>query len=115
MEATIKLDIGTIKVQKLPLKKYSELLKMLQTIPTKLVGLKSAETTEIIRNLPLIVAESLPEVINILCFASSLTPEQAEDERFGLDDAVQIVIAILEVNNYTGIYERLKKGVRATT
>lgn len=104
---TVKLDDRTIEVGKLPLGKYSELLKAVQVLPEHIVGMDKLTNDEILRKLPAIIGASLPDIINMLTIATTLKKEEIEE--LGLDEVVRVVMAVIEVNNYKEIFDSLKK------
>mgnify|MGYP003971268447 CR=1 FL=1 len=102
----IKLENKTIEVNKLPLGKYAELLKALDELPKKISSLDGLENEEILTKLPIIIADSLPEFIKIICIASPLTEDEVNS--ISLDEAVDVVLGIIKVNNYQGIFDKIK-------
>lgn len=106
---TITIDGQSVEIKKLPLGKYAELLRAVKELP-KIIGLIDGNSTEeIVRKIPEIVATSLPDVINILTIATPLKREFMESDDFGLYDAVAAISAVIEVNNYKGIFDNIKK------
>lgn len=105
----IKLDEKTVTISKLPLGKYAELLKALKELPKKVEGLDKMTPDEVMKNAPQLIGEALPEFIQILSIATPLTKEELE--QIGLDEAVRLVIAVFEVNNYREVYENAKKAL----
>ena len=104
---TIKTDTGTVEIKKLPIGKYSELLKAIKELPKHISGLETLKNDELISRLPSLIAEALPDFIAILTIASPLKKEEIEE--MGLDEVTRIVIAIIEVNNFKEVYENIKK------
>lgn len=105
----VKTDIRTITVEKLPLGKYAELLRAVQELPKHINSLGGLKNDEIIPKIPTIIANSLPDVIGIFTIATDLTAEEVE--KLGLDEATDVFLAIIEVNNYQKIYEKIKKAL----
>lgn len=105
----IKLDDKTVTISKLPLGKYADLLKALKELPKKVEGLDKMTPDEVMKNAPRLIGEALPEFIEILSIATPLTKEELE--QIGLDEAVRLVIAVFEVNNYREVYENAKKAL----
>lgn len=97
----------TIEVKKLPLGRYSELIKCLKELPQKVGGLDKLSSDEIFQRLPAIIAEAWPEVVNMLSIATDVKAEELN--QLGLDDAVTLVEAVFEVNNYQAVIEKVKK------
>lgn len=105
----IKLDDETIEISKLPIGKYSELLKAVKELPKHINGLEKKSADEIIKILPSIIGESLPDLIEILVIATPIKKEKIE--LMGLDDITKIVLGVIEVNNYRDVYDSIKKAV----
>ncbi len=106
----IELDNTTITIEKLPLGKYAEVLTLLNQLPEKIGGLENLTSDEILRKLPSIIANSLPEAVSILSVATGMTVEAVN--ALGLDEVVKLAIGVYEVNNYRDIIERIKKAAR---
>lgn len=110
---TVKLDDRELEVKKLPLGKYGELLAAVQELPKTLGGLEGISNDQIFEKLPLLISKSLPDVIGILTIATDLKKE--EIEMMGLDEAIKVVVAIIEVNNYRDVFENVKKVLARPT
>lgn len=104
----VNIDGRKVEVSKLPLGKYAELLKAVKELPKHADRFKNLESNQVLMIMPEIIGESLPDFINILSIATPLTAE--EIEQLGLDDAVKLTMAVIEVNNYQEVYNSLKKA-----
>lgn len=104
---TVQLDDKKIEVLKLPLGRYAELMRVLQNLPTKLKGVNITTNEQFLAQLPTLIADNIPEVIDILHIATDLPKE--EIEALGLFDVVKIVMAVIEVNQYKDVYAQIKK------
>jgi len=102
----VKLQNKTIEIARLPLGKYAELLNALDQLPKQLAGFDKLESDQIISILPKIIAKSLPEFVTMICIATPL--EKEEVEKLGLDEVVDVVLAVIEVNNYKHIFNQIK-------
>lgn len=94
-------------VAKLPLKKYAELLGAFEELPKHLDLVSNKSQAEVLTNLPQLLSVCYPDVVRILTIATTLTAEKVD--AMGLDDLASVVEAILEVNNYAEIYNKIKK------
>lgn len=103
---TVKLDDREVKVEKLPLGKYSDLLKAIKELPKYSDKIKGLDAQKIVELLPQIIGDAMPDLMGILAIATPLTIE--EIAQLGLDDAVKLVVAVVEVNKYQHVYESLK-------
>lgn len=106
---TLNLDGKTLVVKQLPLRRYAELLEAVQNLPKSIGGIDKLNNDEIFNQLPLLVSKALPDVLKMLTIATDL--KQEEIDELGLADAIKIVVAIVEVNDYRGVYEQIKKAM----
>lgn len=109
MKNTIVVDLSgrKIEVKKLPLSKYAELVKAVKELPKHIDKFKNLDSNEALKVLPELIGESLPDFVEILAIATPLSVEEINE--LGLDDAIELTLAVVEVNNYQKIYDRLKK------
>ena len=105
----IKVDDKEISISKLPIIKYAELLKLVKELPKYIKDMDQKSGSDLIEQLPTLISVALPDVINIIFFVCDGQVTKEEVEQMGLDDVTNIVVAIVEVNNYTEIFDRLKK------
>lgn len=111
----IKLSNGkTVTIKNLPLGKYAELLKAIKKLPKTLQDLETVDNKAIIENLPLIIANSWGDFMDIFTIATPLKKDEIEND-IDLDDAVEITLAVIEVNKYKEIYEKVKKALAQPT
>lgn len=99
MIKTIKIDNKEYKLEKLPLGRYAELLDALDKIPQHLQGLDGLSEENILKALPRMLKESLPEIIEVISIGSGIDKETITDE-FGLADVAKIIQAIFEINEF---------------
>jgi len=107
MSITVELQGRTLEVKKLPLKKYAELLKQLKKLPQHLSNLEGVSNEEIFSMLPEIIADALPDFIGVIEVATELKADEIEE--LGMDEVVDVILAVFEVNKYAKIYNKLKK------
>jgi len=103
----IILENKEIEISKLPLGKYSELLLALEELPKQLSGVDGKSAEDFLAELPKIIGNSLPDVIKILTIATPLKEEEIKE--LGLDEVIEIILAIFEVNNYQSVFDNIKK------
>lgn len=106
----VKFADREIEVKKLPLGRYAELMRAIKELPKTLGGVDALSENDIFERLPELIASSLPDAINILVIATDLTELELREEG-GLDDAIRVLVAVIEVNNYKEVYESVKKVV----
>jgi len=110
MKLTITLDDGPeVVIEKLPIGKYAELLASLQELPKKFDVFISVDKTQIMQVLPRLIGESLPDVINLLVIATPLPREKLTT--LGLSEIIDLLVAVAEVNNYSKVFDQIKKVI----
>lgn len=108
---TLTINDKKITVKKLPLRKIISLLEAVGKLPQEIGDIDQKNASEIVSNLGIIIASSLPKFVDVIVKAvdqQDVTPEFILDE-CDFNDALDLIIAILEVNNVAGILQRLKK------
>jgi hypothetical protein len=113
LETEKKITINGVKItlKKLPLRKIIGLLSDLQTLPEQVTNLDKMPSDKILETLPLLLAGVMPTVSGLIIKAvdqKEVTEEFLLDE-CGLDDNIELISAILEVNNIAKILESIKK------
>lgn len=106
---SVKLDDKTVEISKLPLGKYAELLTKIKELPKHLESIQGLSNDKILEQLPFLISVALPDVIAILTVATPLKAEEIEE--MGLDEVTNVVLAIVEVNNFKGVYDNVKKAM----
>lgn len=108
-----KLDINgkEIVVKKLPIRKVIGLLEEIGKIPETVAGMDKMSNEQLLENLPMIIATSLPVFADVVVKAiddENVNSDWLLDE-CGFDDALELIEGILEVNNVAEILNRVKK------
>lgn len=111
---TIKTEYRKVVVKKLPLGEYAEFFKQIMKLTKHFKSTDELNEEAILKKLPLILEDSPDIAINIIALASDLTEEEAKTQ-IGLDDAFDIFQGILEVNNYSKVFDRVKKMMAQRT
>lgn len=106
--SVVQLDSGDVEVKKLPLGKYALVLQELEKLPAVLEQITSQSTDEIVQQLPAILATSWSDVVGIISIATGVSKAELEEE-IGLDEAVSLVTAVIEVNNFFSVAQNLGK------
>lgn len=106
---TITLDDKTVEINKLPIGEYVELLGALQELPKHISNFDTLNPQDLLSKLPTIVAQSLPEVLNVLHIATKLELEYLKT--LGLHEIVDLFIGVVEVNKYDYLFSKVKKGL----
>ena len=81
----------------------------MRELPKHLKGFDNTSNDALFEQLPNLIAVATPEFIDMLVVATDLKKEQVE--QLGLDETVNLVIAVLEVNNYKEVYAKIKKAL----
>lgn len=104
---TLKL-FRDVVVTEVPLGKYVELLKSLDELPKYLDKLDGLKNEEIISQLPTIIAACINDFIKIIVVCTDLKAEELNTE-VGIKGTTELVLAIVEVNDYSAAWDNIKK------
>lgn len=106
----MKLNIinKEIDIKPLPLGKYAEIMKAFDKLPSHFNSLSGASNDEAIKRVPILIADSLPEVTKILSIGSGLSDEEIIN--LNLEEATDLFLAIYQANNYSNIFTKIKKA-----
>lgn len=108
-------EAKTIEVSKLPIGKYAELLKVITELPKQIKELFNSSdkisNDELIDKIPNLVGTCLPDIVNLIVVACEGQVTKEEVESMGLDEIVDALIAIFEVNNYSSVFNKIKKAL----
>lgn len=107
---TLKFEGKSVEIKKLPLGRYVDLIKAIKLLPKHLPELSGLAFDEVLKKLPGLVEDAYPDFIDILMIATPLTKEDLESDWFGLGEAVDAILAVVEVNNYQEIFDKIKKA-----
>lgn len=108
-EIIITINDQEVTIKKLPLGKYAELLKSVKELPKHLDKIDGKSQKEILENIPFLLSECSPDIFRLIHITTGLDLIYIENE-LGMDDFVEIISAVLTVNNYGKIYSKIKKG-----
>lgn len=109
-EITVILDEKPLVIKRLPLGKYVELLKSIKELPKHFGELNNKSNEEILKNLPTLISQCMPDIIALVHVSTGIDSEYIEKE-MGIDELIDVVGAIFEVNNYAKVYEKIKKAI----
>lgn len=108
-EITIQINDQPLVIKKIPLGKYADILKSVKELPKHFDKINGKSDKEIIENLPFLISECMPDIVSVIHVTTGLESSYIETE-LGVDDLIEIFTALLSVNNYGKIYEKIKKG-----
>lgn len=112
----VKTEFGDVTVHKMPLVDYAELLKALDNTPKsiyKIIGgvdqdkLKGMDNMEYLALLPTLLASAWPDLIAIVAVPTDKDAKFMAKLDFA--DAVDVLAAILELNDVPRIVASIKK------
>lgn len=107
----VKLDKTEVEVVKLPIGRYSELLEVFRALSTKinLSDFTTGSNKDILKMLPDLILGNLPEALKIIQIGTGLSQEEVS--ALGLNECIDLIMAIIEENKYADVYEKIKKGL----
>jgi hypothetical protein len=85
-------------IKKMPLGKIAEVFQALEQLPKQFEDFDKLSTDTLVEKLPEMISTALPELTKILSIASGIEQEELQ-ERAGLDEITDLVIAVLDVNS----------------
>ena len=109
----VATEFGDVTVRKLALKDYGLLLRALKKIPNILNTFykdkdkSEMKTEDILPVLPVMIADALPEVIEILSIATDKDTKFVE--QLDLADTINVLHEALVINDYSRVAEMIKK------
>lgn len=98
-----------IAIKPLPIKRYAELLEILDTIPELINEITNTPDEEVISKLPKFIRQNLNEFIKIVSIGLGIALEEVE--QYSLLDIVKAVQEIIIVNQFTEVWEEIKKVI----
>lgn len=112
----VTTEFGDVTVHKMPLSDYADLLKALDNVPKSLLGffnemdsekLKSMEAIDYALYLPGLLASSWNDLVAVIAVPTD--KDAAFMAKLDLADAVDVVAALLELNDVPRIIAAVKK------
>lgn len=110
----VKTGAGAVQVRKLALKDYAEFIRALRKLPGRLAelfksGKDVSDMAVIFEELPEVLADGFPDLINLLAVVTDKDQAFFEGDDIDMADAIEIIQAALEVNDYERIVASIKK------
>ena len=107
------MDGSEIIVNKLPLGKYAQLLIALKNMPTEVMSelsnIDAQSEDNAIQGIFGLVGTAWAQVLDIISIGSGIDKDRIEnDPIIGLDGGVELLVAIIEVNNLAVVIGNLK-------
>lgn len=100
-------------VNKMPLGKIAKALQSLDKIPNIIDKLDTTDNEKIIQQIPSLIMEAFPEFTKLLSIATGVDETIIANE-IGLAEATDLIIAVIEVNNFEKVFENIKKMTART-
>jgi hypothetical protein len=95
----IKINEKDYTISMLPLGKYSEILEAMDKLPELLGTMSGVNQAEMLKVLPKILKNAMPEFIKILNIGSGITEDVLNNE-MGLVDVANLFVTVWEVNEF---------------
>lgn len=110
---TIKINGEKVEIKKIPLKRFSDLIKAVRNLPMIIIeNFQGEELTEeaIIQKVPELIGLIDDDIINCVSVASGIEKEILEE--VGIDEFLVVVNAVLEINNIQAIVGEVKNSLK---
>lgn len=114
-ETQLTLAGKKITIKKLPIRKLTDVIQRLSGLPddlkSQIANLDKESTEETLAKTPMLIATALPHIADIValaCNSDDVTADFLLDE-CGVDDAMELVNALIELNNIKSILDNAKK------
>ena len=111
----VKIAGKTVEVKKLPLGDMAVLFQSVQELPKEITGLDKMSGEDALARLPFMIGVAIPAFAPMIASAvgNQVTTEELLNKA-DLEEVMDVVTAFCEVNNVSGIIERVKK-IKALT
>ena len=93
-------------VHNLKMSEYAQVFDKLQNLPALIGGLNLESSASMLAALPKLVSTALPEVMEVLAVATRTSKEEI-DETMSPKTAVKCLKAMLEINDFLGVWEEI--------
>lgn len=93
----MKINNKQVKIKKLPIGKYAELLEGIENLPEEINKLDSISEENFLAAIPKMIRAALPDLIHIAHIGSGVPEDELKNE-YGLADFVKLYKEILRVN-----------------
>lgn len=108
MAFIVPKNMNLQNIKPLPLGKYAELMKAFDKLPEHFNALAGVSNDQAVKQIPALIADSLPEMTKILSIGSGMSEEEINS--LTLEEATDLFLAIYQANNYSGIFAKVKKA-----
>jgi len=105
----VETGAGPVEVRKLALYDYAEFFRALKKLPAEIGKMGEIEKDKVLSIMPEVIAESYGDFIAVLAVVTDKDEEFFKSPDVDLADALGIVDAALELNDYNKIVSSVKK------
>lgn len=105
---TLTINGRGILVKKLPLRKYPEILTVLQRMQQK-SNITESDTDQLLERLPELITTNFDDVVALVGIALDVPADDVKE--WGIDDLVTVITKFFEVNRFGLVYEQIKKVI----
>lgn len=103
----VKIENKEIEITKLPIGKYPEIIRLGKDIFSYFSKFDKIDNATVVAELPDLIEKNIPAFVKLLSIATPLTEEELQKQ--GLFEFVELTMAVIEINKYVDIYNRIKK------
>lgn len=109
---TITLNEQEYTIKKIPVGKFAQLMLAVDKLPSIVMNtlegedLQNMNQQQLMMKVPRLLASSQDEIFNLVSVASGVEAKEMAD--FDIEEFIQLIEAIIEVNNVSAIVERVQ-------
>jgi len=101
-------DGSKVEVKRMPLGRYVQFFQELKQSPEALKIISDKPEAEVVAQIPAVVASCWSDLVGSLSVATGISRETlSESEAIGLEEAVDLVSAVIEVNGFFEIASKV--------
>jgi hypothetical protein len=104
------VEVDGFTVHKLKMSEYAQVFDKLQKLPELIGGLDLESPNAMLAALPRLVSTALPEVMEVLAVATHKSVEEI-DETMPPKTAIKCLKAMLEINDFLGVWEEISAAM----
>lgn len=103
----VSLDTGDVQVKKIPLGRYAQVIREIKGLGKVIDKIAGTDEMDILNAIPEIVADCWGDLVSVIALATGIE-EEALNEEIGLNEGYDLVIAILEVNDFFALIGKVQ-------
>lgn len=105
----MQLNNKEIEIKAIPIKRYAELLEVLEKVPELIEEITNTDNDKVVAKLPNFITQNLNEFIKIVSIGTGITIEEAGE--LSLMEIVKAVQEVIAVNQFAEVWTELKKVI----